>query len=146
MVKGGNMVSSMVFTDSVTFEKLKMVACEFTDMLAIRESLSLESYTDIVLNALVSKLKAYVLAEEVDRRSKTIKFTVDMPANWWQHFKKTVFPKRLLSRFPVKYYKVERVKRVTFRKLATYPKANIVFPDKMGDCLVYRTQIFEDGK
>ena len=87
---------------------------------------------------MVLSIQAYVLAEEVDCRRKDVAFSFKFPATWWQHFKQSLFPRWLLGWFPVKYKDNTAKKRVIFRRLATYPKANIVIPDKVGDTVVYR--------
>jgi hypothetical protein len=103
-------------------------------------NLRLESWKNDVADALVYQLSTYVLAEEVENRTKTVNF--EYPKSWWQMFKQQYFPKWLLKRFPVKTKKDTRL--VTFKKYATYPKAPAVaFPEGYGGKIVYKSFITE---
>ncbi len=131
-------------TDSIILEKLEVMAQQFIDMVTLRSSLEIESFQDYALQRLCFRIRGYVLAEEVDKRSMIVKFRIDIPATWWQHFKQSLFPQWLLNRTPVKHYTIERNKKVTFRRLATYPKASLILPKEVSNAVVYRTQIYED--
>jgi len=130
--------------EEVDLIKLPISATEALDAYTIvKHHLELETFYDAMIEALVYHIKTYILAEEVDNRSKVIRFTYNFPSNWWQHFRAQVFPRWLLKRFPIKLTEYTKVKRVTFRKYATYPKANIVFPDKVGTLVKYKSFIEE---
>ena len=133
--------------NNVTLEKLEIGKRALVDMSVLRESLELQSYLDHELSCMVYDLRGYVLAEEVDNRSKSITITHTFPVyqSWWQHFKGEVFPEWLKKRFPPQFNYVTKTgkKTITFRKLATYPKANIALP-KLGNTIVYRTQLEEE--
>ena len=132
----------------ITLEKLEVGKQCLVDMGVLRKSLNLEEYIDHMLNAMVYDLRAYVLAEEVDKRTEIVHFHIDRPATWWDELKFDVLRKHKLSRwfvnrYPVKTARFSQTKTVTFRKLATYPKANIALPG-LGSTIVYRTQIYEE--
>ena len=114
------------------------------DMSVLRQSLNVEQYMDDQLRAMVISIRGYVLAEEVDNRTTTVKFQLDIPANWWEHFKRDVLQRLFKGKLKLRFQRIVRVKSVTFRKLATYPKANIAIPE-LGTTIVYRTQIYEDN-
>ena len=133
------------------FYKFPVSVIRKLDMLpVIQNTVCLESYGNELLNQMVYKLSAYVLAEEVDCRSKVVNFKAVFPVykNWWEHFKGEVFTEWLKEKFPPKFNYVTKTekRKVTFRKYATYPQANILFPEKMGEKVVYRSYISEEVK
>lgn len=131
-------VLPMTDIDSVRLEQFRVGIRRAIPWATLRESFTLYEEQDAVLQSMILAVQAYVLAEEIDNRSKRVKFSVSLPKDWWQHFKYDKFPHWLLRKFPVKYEEYWQVKTVKFRRLATYPKANIIIPDKVGDTVVYR--------
>ena len=125
---------------NITLEKLEIDKRCMVGMNVLRESLELQSYLDYEFNHMVYDLRAYVLAEEVDNRTKLVRFQTDVPANWWEHFKRDVLQRLFRGRLHIKFTYISRTKTVRFRKLATYPKANIALPE-LGDTIRYRTQL-----
>jgi len=134
--------------DNITLEKLEVGIQLAEDMAVLAQSLNLEQYREIELHKMVTRLRGYVLAEEVDNRSKVVTITLTFPVyrSWWQYFKGDKFPSWLKKKFPPQFNYVTKTgkKTITFRKLATYPKANIALP-KLGDTIVFRNQITEES-
>src|SRR4030042_3717458 len=131
--------------ESVELTKLLVETTHIIDEYAVLKSgLKLQAYMEPMLRAMVYKLKSYVLAEEIDNRSKIVYVNTTHPVycNWWQHFKGEVFPDWLKKKFPPRYNYVTKTgkKLVTFRRHATYPKANILFPDQVGTLIKYNSQ------
>ena len=126
--------------EKVNLIKLPITISEvLDDYVLVKCGLEFESVIEPMLRGMIYRIKTYVLAEEIDNRKKDVKFTYTIPASWWHHFKKSHFPKWLLKRFPVKYIEYYKTKTVTFRKYATYPRANILFPDRVGELIKYRS-------
>ena len=120
------------------------VSAILDDYVVVKSGLKFESIIDPMLGGMLYQIKTYILAEEIDHRSKEVRFSVRLPSSWWQHFKYDKFPAWLLHKFPVKYEEYYQVKTVTFRKYATYPKANILLPDKVGELVRYKSFIEEE--
>lgn len=104
-----------------------------------RSSAELEAYKSQILDGMVYKLSATVLAEKiVDKRitrSHVFEHKVIYPRSWWQHFKQDVLDKTWLTRWfvdwrPVKLkaeYKREVARlECNFRQYRKYPAADIV--------------------
>jgi len=144
-----NLTESCIEADRITLEKLAVYRQQLIDLPAIAHAASIESFMDFEFNALVVRLKSYVLAEEVDCRSKIVEISSTFPVyqSWWQHFRGEVFPEWLKRKFPPKFNYVVKTgkKKVTFRKLATYPRANLIIPDNVGNTIIYRNQFREEG-
>lgn len=107
----------------VVLERLRMYASKHVTGQMLK-TMTLSTRLGI-FDELVTELVAEVLAEEVDNRSKEVSFEV--PATWWDHFKRDYFPDWLLYKFPIKQKTLS--KTVTFRRLATYPKLPHVYPN-----------------
>ena len=122
----------------ICLEQFKVGIQQIIPWSTLRESITLYSEQDIVLRGMVLSIQAYVLAEEVDCRHRDVSFVFKFPSTWWQHFKQSYYPEWLLRKFPVRYSESIGKKRVIFRRLATYPKANIAIPDRVGDTIIYR--------
>ena len=129
--------------DTVVLEKLIITSQRLIDMVTIRDSLKVSVLLGETMDAMMVRLRGYVLAEEVDNRTKQVMFRITIPATWWEQFKEDKFPNWLKRRFPVRQRTITKTKIVRFRKLATYPMANIVLKDKVGK-FVYRSQIGEE--
>lgn len=128
--------------ETVKLTKLPVCISEILDdYVLVKQGLEFENVFDPMLQGMFYRIKTYILAEEIDNRSKVVRFTYKLPSNWWQYFKLQVFPKWLQQRFPVSYTDCVRTKKVTFRKYATYPKASILFPDKVGELIRYKSFI-----
>ena len=135
--------------ETIELTKLPVGISEILDDYVImKHGLQFESIFDPMLKGMIYRLKTYVLAEEIDCRSKIVSFDATFPVyrNWWQHFKGDIFPQWLKKRFPPKFnYPTQtKKKKVTFRKYATYPKANILFPDEVGTLIKYKSFIEEE--
>ena len=129
---------------SVELTKLPIAVEEtLDDYVLVKHGLQIEQFQSEMLRGMVYRIKTYILAEEIDNRKKDVRFKYSVPSNWWQHFKRDIFPQWLLRRYPVVYVEYYKIKTVTFRKYATYPKANILFPDKVGDLVRYKSSIEE---
>ena len=129
----------------INLEKLKVTARQYIspDLFTLTDGIEVQKFIDYELRAIVLNLTSYILAEEVENRQTVVHFEWKIPANWWEHFK-TVLPiwaHRFLGK--PQYRKHVKNKKVTFRRLATYPKARITFPE-LGDTVIYRTQFNEE--
>lgn len=129
--------------DNTTLEQFCVTNQLMVDTHTLRHSLELSQHIDNSRRALVISLRGYVLAEEVDNRTKAVTFKTTIPATWWDHLKQDKLPYWLTKLFPIKLKTIEKSKKVTFRRLATYPKANIVLPE-LGSTIVYRNQLYEE--
>jgi len=114
-----------------------------SDYPTVRDGLRLEGVRDLMLQGMIYQLTTYILAEELEKRTKEVAFTYSVPKNWWEHLKCS-FPDWLKHRFPPKLIQYEVTKQVTFKKYATYPKANVLFPDKVGKLVRYKSFIEEE--
>lgn len=135
--------------ESVELTKLPIsVQGMLDDYILVRNGIEIKTFRDAFLGATVYKIETYILAEEIDCRTKvvSIKTTYPVYQNWWQHFKGEVFPDWLKRHFPPRFNDVVKVgkKRVTFRRYATYPKANILFPKEVGELVKYKSFIEEE--
>jgi len=92
------------------------------------QSMELETYSEYVLNQLVHRLTAFVLAERVDTKPYTAIEHVYFPESPWQHFKQKHqllwWMKWFVKRRPVDYQKVDVTVSVTADLYATYPRAS----------------------
>lgn len=129
--------------ETFMLEKLLVSKQLMVDMPTLRSSLELSSYIDCALQRMVYSLEAYVLAEEIDNRTKEVSFQVSIPKSWWQHFKRDVTPRWFVNLFPVRFTVIKKTKSVTFRKLATFPKANIALPEELGSVVINRAELTE---
>ena len=114
----------------------------------VKHGLKIERIIEPAYIASIIRIKTYILAEEIDNRSKVVEFKASFPVyqSWWQHFKGEKFPEWLKRKFPPKFNYPTQTKRkkVTFRKYATYPQANILFPDKVGNLIRYKSTLLEE--
>jgi len=114
----------------------------------VKQGIQVERILDPVIRGMMFQIRTYILAEEIDNRSKDVSITSVFPVyrSWWQHFKGEVFPDWLRKRFPPQFNYVVKTgtKTVKFRKYATYPKANVLFPDKVGSLVRYKSSIEEE--
>lgn len=69
-------------------------------------------------NSLCMKLDSFVLSQTVTEKSHRLK--IEVPATWWDHFKRDCFPNWLLRRFPPQVQL--HSEKVTFKLKETYPK------------------------
>ena len=134
--------------ETVELTKLPIALSEvLDDYVTVKYGLELENIVDPMLRGMIYRIKTYILAEEIDNRSKIISFETVHPVyqSWWQHFKGDAFPEWLKRRSPPRFNYVTKTgkRKVTFRKYATYPKANILFPDKVGKLVRYKSFIEE---
>ncbi|KKM87792.1 hypothetical protein LCGC14_1265360 [marine sediment metagenome] len=134
--------------ESVELTKLPISISEILDeYVLVKHGLEIESFIEPMFRGMVYRIKTFVLAEEIDCRSKVVSIDTVHPVfkSLWQHFKSKVFPTWLLKHFPPQYnwVTVTGKKKVTFRKYATYPKANILFPDKVGNLIRYKSFLEE---
>ena len=134
---------------SVRLTKLPVYQQMKVEMPSLSQSLEVQIFPELeCYDAMGLRLKAHVLAEEVDCRTTDVSFEVDYTvfASWWQHFKYSVFPRWLKKRYPpiLEHRTKTRSKKVTFKRYATYPKASLVLPNEMGDKIVYRNKFYEE--
>lgn len=66
-----------------------------------------------------------VLADKIHEDSEKVSFTWKTPKTVWQMFKERHMPEWFKNRFPVHYDENLHTKTVTFKRYATYPKANV---------------------
>ena len=123
--------------ESVALEQFHVYVQKSIPWETLAHSLEISTWRDIVLQSMVVSIQGYILAEEVDKRTRVVTFDYTIPASWWQQFKAEKFPGWLIKRFPVKTKAQQASKKVIFRRLATYPKANIVVPD-LDKTIIYR--------
>jgi hypothetical protein len=89
-----------------------------------------------MLDELVYRLSAFVLADKFVDDVYTV--TVNVPASWWQHFKRDCLPQWWRNRWPVKEEQIRR--RVEFMRYNTYPNASFALPEeRFGKPVVYET-------
>lgn len=62
--------------------------------------------------------------------TKTHILRIDIPLNWWEHFKQDCFPEWLLERFPVRRRTLRR--ECTFVQKEVYPQFHKYFPKAAG--------------
>ena len=127
----------------IEFTKLPVYQEMRVDMFAMASTINLEVFEMEMYDAMLHRMKAYVLAEEVENRTLVSSFEVKVPLTWWDFFKQERFPNWLLNRFPAKQRIIKKKKTVKFTKYATYPKATMTIPDKVGNTIVYRSSIYE---
>ena len=132
--------------ESIELTKLPISVTEILDdYILVKHGLQVETFRDDMLKDMVIRIKTCVLAEEIDNHSKVITIKLSFPVyqSWWQHFKGEVFPVWLRNRFPPQFNYVTKKgsKKVTFRRYATYPKANILFPNNTGSLVRYKSTI-----
>jgi len=72
------------------------------------------------IEGMILDLSTYVASDDLDKAE----YEVSYPATWWQHFKKEVFPRRLVKRWPVVWKK----HKIKYNLKATYPDFNHAFP------------------
>lgn len=126
------------------------------DLMGINGKVS--TYMDSHIKRLVLQLETWILAGE-HKEHYTYRQT---PKTWWQHFKKEVFPKWLLGKFPVEYdEETIQIKGKTY----VCPHANVKWPnrkhlefmtqdiesfdpvsleDKLKEVLIWRIQLMRD--
>ena len=124
-------------------EKLRVYRQMTVDMPIFTRSLSVETFVHPNMKDMVIRMSGFVMAEEIDNRTKIVEFSVSVPSSWWQHFKQDNFPSWLVRMFPVKFKEIRKTKKVQFRRLATYPKASLVIPDEIGNVVIYRNLFSE---
>lgn len=130
--------------ESIELTKLPIEVSEILDdYVSVKYGLELERIIHPILRGIVYRIKAHILAEEIDNRTKDISFTYSTPKNWWEHLKLSLpqWLKNILH--PPKMIEYTKTKTVTFRKYATFPKANILFPDEVGKLIKYKSFIEE---
>src|ERR1700744_2788908 len=89
-----------------------------------------------VAETLAYELTAYVLSQHVaDLRQEV---TIDIPASWWQHFKRDRAPKWFVRRYPVKTATMRKV--FYLDRFRTYPDANYALPQEtFGKSVMFET-------
>lgn len=137
-------MTTNISPERIELERFKVGIKDIIPQSTFRQTLKLNTYTDELIQNLVLQLSGYVLAEEVDKREKVVTFEYKIPLNWWEHFKASILPIWLYRYVgQPKYKTITKERTIRFRKLATYPKANIAIPE-LGDIVIYRTQIEEE--
>lgn len=95
---------------------------------------------------LVLQMRSYVWAQEIqhDTSQATVELEVEVPADWWQHFKERWFPAWARKRWPVATRTIRKTETVThhFRCMATLPDFNYVPPPTTGERYILKTQTF----
>jgi hypothetical protein len=129
--------------DEIELVKLPISITQILDdYVLVKRGLELQTFRNEMLRGMVTQLKSYVLAEEVDNRTKSVAFKYKAPKNWLEHLKLQL-PSWTRKFFTPKLVEHQQIKRVTFRRYATFPKANILFPDKVGTLIRFK-QIIEE--
>lgn len=134
-------LTPLLDTRSITLDKLPISIQHLDDKigLVLRSSVELERYNHQVLDAMVWKLNAIVLAEKIVEKtiakSHTFEHKVRYPRSWWQHFKQDVLNRTWVTRWIVRWkpvllhteYKYESVTLgADFTQYAKYPAADLV--------------------
>lgn len=100
--------------ETVVLERLKLFVEQYTTLrnLDQQNALDAQAYLDYTTKSLVQRLSVSLLGERL--RPVTETKTVYVPANWWEHLKQTLFPRR-----PIKTRKIEL--KVEFDVVRVYP-------------------------
>ena len=132
--------SSQLIFDRVGVQARKVFARYMLESMTIDES----QFADMVARDLVLELRSYALAHDLENHTTTVHFkeAVSYPATWWQMFKDQYFPLAWKHRWPIELTMktIEVDRKVTFKKFAMYPDADIPVPLEMGSP-VYKTTI-----
>jgi len=86
------------------------------------------SQNPYLLSGAVCDIDAYVLEQNLETVSKTVRY----PADWWQALKERWFSRAAKARWPVKWQVIE----VKLERRARYPEADIV-PTTLGQPYVF---------
>jgi hypothetical protein len=94
-----------------------------------------------VLDQLIFRLRSAVLADKLVSERQAV--TLDIPASWWQHFKRDSWlgrhrPQWMRRRWPVRFTTMRQ--EVLFERYRTYPDASIALPsERFGAPVIYET-------
>ncbi len=90
----------IVTMDRVTLEKIQVGIQQMVSLALLRD-MQFESVEDIVSDAIIQRLRFYLLANKVhDEDNETAK---TYPATMWEELKRDFWPNWLKRRFPVRY-------------------------------------------
>lgn len=90
----------------------------------------------IELDNKLIELTTQILERKIAEDSYPVTFSYKVTASWWQHLKLDKAPEWFTKRYPVKYEN-KRIKRtVEITRKATYPMADIVVPNGMGQVVI----------
>lgn len=81
----------------------------------VMTDLSVETYMDYQLDAIVMTLKAQLLAGEFENASIITESFYEIPATLWEHVKQVIFPTWLKKRLPVRYRKLPTATYIVHR-------------------------------
>jgi hypothetical protein len=98
------------------------------------ESLDFQTIKDHVYDTVLLRLTAMVLTDQHLDGTKEV--TLDVPATWWQHFKRDHLPVRYLRWRPVRYTKMQTTVRCEHFRI--FPMADIV-PSVLGKPVLFES-------
>ncbi len=107
----------------------------------VRDRAKLDVIADPLTDHLIFSLKSLVLAEKLVQEQQTV--TLDIPASWWQHFKRDSWlgrhrPQWMRKRWPVRFTTMRQT--VRFERYRNYPDASIPLPpERFGRPVMYET-------
>lgn len=85
----------------------------------LMENVNIQTYIQECSFDMILRISRVVYEDKLENEKKIV--MVEVPCNWWQHFKYDIFPEWLQRVFPVKYENIE--KTVVFTRKALYPDA-----------------------
>src|SRR5258708_6053847 len=90
----------------------------------VRDHAKLDAVADVITGHLIFSLKSVVLAEKLAQEQQTV--TLNIPASWWQHFKRDSWlgrhrPQWMRKRWPVRFTTMRQTVRLAHRPAFAHP-------------------------
>jgi len=133
---GGIAEDRPVYHEKFTLEFLKVaIAQRFNNSLfgSFTEK-NTEIWIREIGETLMFQLESYVMGQHNYQKYRV---GVQIPKNWWEHFKRDHLPKWWSNRWPVKNTIVWRVVEFDHKKI--YPESNINVPGGLGNVMFHTT-------
>jgi hypothetical protein len=135
-----------ISSEQHVLEKLKVVSQLAVERSVlprfVRDNAKLEVRdADPFTDRLIFQLRSMVLADKLVEERQTV--TLDIPASWWQHFKRDSWlgrhrPQWMRKRWPVRFTTMRQT--VQFQRYRNYPDASIPLPpERFGAPVIYET-------
>jgi hypothetical protein len=124
--------------------QLGLVPLRVADKRVIPAALLQTAKFDLVKHeseAMVISMSAYVLAERLARETQQVAF--DVPASWWQHWKRDCAPAWLRRRWPVRTTRLSRTMK--FETFRAYPDAQVPHAEVLRDGYIWELVIEDPG-
>lgn len=111
-----------------------------------RDGITVDVSRDGMFDTVAMRMVSYVLSDQLVHECDEV--TVDVPASWWQHFKRDVLSRYRVFRRYVRRHPVEmRTLRnlVSFDRYRIYPQADVMMPRTPYGMPQYHEAIVQKG-